>query len=294
MSANLVAVLFGVVTAVGYGLADFWGARASKKIGPITALLAIDVLMLATYLPLYFLLPDAGRPLTSSGVGFAVLGSVLLNTASILFFKGLALGPVSIVSPLSAAYPLVSAVLAVGVFGARLSPLQLAAIVVIVISVMIANGLFSPKTGGRRLGRGPLLATISAVFYGASFSCLAQASQRIGWQTTSLIEFTVLVIVIALSVPLVRGREVVFGNLGKALTNGFVIIGGLTAVATIAIFNMGFTHEQASGAILIAVSACYPIITAGLALKHFKEEVHLAPLIGAAASVAGIVLLSLG
>jgi len=44
----------------------------------------------------------------------------------------------------------------------------------------------------------------------------------------------------------------------------------------------------------IAVSACYPAITVALALRHFKESVHWVQLGGAAVSVAGVVLLSIG
>jgi drug/metabolite transporter (DMT)-like permease len=294
MNANLVAVLFGLFVAFGYGVADFLGAKASKKIGPVTSLTAINIVLVLTYTPLYLFLPDSGLALTPAGVGFALLGSLLLNAASILFFKGLAAGPVSIVSPISAAYPLVSALLAVAVFGAHLSGRQLGAIIIIVAGVLTAAGLLTAKAGERRLGRGPLLALISMVFYGASFSCLAQASQRIGWQTTTLIEFITLLLAVAASAPFVAAKEAVFRNLDGALRNPFVITGGLAAVVTIAAFNMGFTHEQTSGAITIAVSACYPVITVALALRHFKEEFRFVPLLGAAASIMGIVLLSVG
>ena len=85
-----------------------------------------------------------------------------------------------------------------------------------------------------------------------------------------------------------------WSSLGKAFHNRYVVIGALMAVATIAVFNMGFTYGKTAGAITIAVSACYPVVTVALALRHFKEEIRLIPLLGAGASVAGIMLLSLG
>ncbi len=294
MNTNTIAVLFGAAVAVGYGLADFFGAGASKKIGAITSLVAINTIMLALYVPFYILVLHAHPVWQASGVGFAVAGGLLVNTASILYFKAFVAGPVSLVSPISGAYPLVSTLLAVVVFGAHLSTRQLAAIVVVVAGVMTAGGLFSAPRGKRRIGRGPLLALASVAFYGTGFSCLAQASERIGWQTTTLIEFVVLVIAIVASTPLATRSERLFTDLAKSFANWFVIAGGLTAVVTIAIFNLGFAHERTSGAITIAVSSCYSVITAVLALHHFKEELRLVPLLGAAATVAGVVALSLG
>ncbi|HSX15238.1 MAG TPA: DMT family transporter [Candidatus Saccharimonadales bacterium] len=293
MNTNVVAVLFGLAVAVGYGVADYWGARAAKKVGAVTSLVGINLVMLALYVAAYAFLPGDKPALTAGGLGFAVGGSLLLNTASILFFKGLVVGPVSLVSPISAAYPLFSVLLAV-LLGTRLSGLQVGAIVVIVAGVMTAAGLFNASTGKKRALAGPTLAAASAVFYGTGFSCMAQASTRIGWQPATLVEFVVLGVSVLAAAPLVAPHERVFKNLGKSFRNVFVLAGGVVAVLTIATFNLGFTHEHTGGAITIAVSACYPAITVVLALRHFKEKVRPLQLAGAAVSIAGVILLSLG
>jgi transporter family protein len=294
LNDNAIAVLLGSLVAVGFGIADFWAARASKKIGPVTALVAINIFLVIFFVPIYLLTRDAHQTVSSSGIAFAVLGGVMLNAASILFFKGLVAGPVSLVSPISAAYPLVSALLAVAVFGARLSTLQIFAIVIIVLGVMAAAGVLDTKSTDKKLGKGPLLAIGSIIFYGVGFSSLAQAAQRIGWQHTTMTEFLTILVVVCLSVPFVKGKERVFADLRLALKNRFVMLSGLAATLTILTFNAGFTHEKAGGAIIIAVSACYPVVTVAMALRHFKEEVRLLPLLGAAVSVAGVVVLSVG
>jgi drug/metabolite transporter (DMT)-like permease len=63
-------------------------------------------------------------------------------------------------------------------------------------------------------------------------------------------------------------------------------------VGAIAI-NVGLEYETASGAIITAISAMYPILTMALALAGLKEKVTRPAIAGALISVFGVVALSL-
>jgi drug/metabolite transporter (DMT)-like permease len=58
--------------------------------------------------------------------------------------------------------------------------------------------------------------------------------------------------------------------------------------------NLGLANESASGAIVTALSGCYPVLTVFLALRHFKEEFKLIPLAGGLVSVVGAIMISVG
>jgi drug/metabolite transporter (DMT)-like permease len=293
MDAAALVVLLGLVTAVGWGIGDFWAAGATKKIGAISSALYVNAVGTVIYLPMYFLWlrPDVTIDPRSTLYGLA--GGAVISVAMVLFYKGLERGPVSIVSPISAAYPMVITILALAVFDGALNGVQVGAIAIIVLGVMTASGLFTNKEAGRRIGKGPLLGIWSVLFYGTGFSLMAQSVGEVGWQTATLLQAISGTAVFAVLVPLVRGKERPFAIWRQGFTNRFVIGGTIAGWGAMIVMNIAFSHDLSGGAVAGAIASCYPVLTILLALKHFKEEFQLIPMLGAAASIGGVVILSL-
>lgn len=299
MSDALMAVSFGLIAAVGWGIGDFWGARASKTIGAVTALAATNFVLLAFYLLIYAFLPASGMALSTSGIILSLASGIILTGAAMLLYKGFVYGPVSLVAPISAAYPLYVALFAIVLFQAHLSLRQVIAVSMVVLGVMAAAGIFKLKKSERHLSRGPVLAMIASLFYGIGITVLVQAVERIGWQQAALFEFIGFGLA---SLPLLVFLERGKGDSGQsrgqvlkqALKNRFVIGNALVATMAILAFNIGLTNGAAMGTIMVATSAAYPVLTMALALRHFEERVGLSSLLGALASVTGIVILALG
>jgi uncharacterized membrane protein len=289
--AAFLAALFGLLAAVGWGLSDFWSAHATKTLGPVTTLFYVNLIGAVAYAIVYILFLHPHVAITQAGLIYTLLETVLVTVAAILFYKGLDAGPVSLVSPISGAYPLVSTLLAIIVFRAHVSLLQTGAIGVVVLGVMAASGVFAVKSTDRRIGRGPLLAVIAIFFYGAGFTCTAQAVNQLGWQLPILISWFASLPILFL--PFVRGKERIFAGAHRALSNRFLVGSALLGVTAYVMLNLGFSHDKAAGAITIAVSACYPALTMILAIRHFEEKMTLVPLLGAVATIAGVVLLTL-
>ena len=98
-------VVFGLVAAVLYGSADFLGGAASRRARALSVLTvsapagAIIILVAAL---------AVGAPVRVAGLGWAVAGGAAGGGGLIVFYAGLAAGPMSVVAPVSA---LVSTVL---------------------------------------------------------------------------------------------------------------------------------------------------------------------------------------
>jgi drug/metabolite transporter (DMT)-like permease len=104
-----VVVVFGLVAAILYGSADFLGGAASRRVRALSVLTvsapAGGLIILAAALAF-------GGPARVAGLGWALAGGAVGGAGLIVFYTGLAAGPMSVVAPVSA---LVSTVLPVSV-----------------------------------------------------------------------------------------------------------------------------------------------------------------------------------
>ncbi|HUS26033.1 MAG TPA: DMT family transporter [Nevskiaceae bacterium] len=295
LSDATLVTLCGLTAAVAWGVSDFWSAKASKNLGPIIAALLVNVIGALTIAVLYSVLWYKPVHITPESLGYAIGGGVFLAFALVAFFKGLAAGPVSLVSPVAAAYPLVTTILALAVFKAHLAAQQVAGILLVVFGVMAATELLDFKRSNRKLGIGPSFALGAAACWGISFTLLSQAVGQLGWELLTAIELAVVVLALALLLPFIKGSEQIsVKNLRRYATNRYIVGAGFASLLGTTALNLGLARETASGAIVTAVSASYPVLTMFLALRNFKERVKIVPLVGAVISVAGVVILSLG
>src|SRR5258708_38097328 len=156
-------IALGALVALAYGSGDFLGGISSKRLPTVTVLLVSQSFGLAGAVVLVVALRDAPPPahifLLSAASG------VVLVIALGLLFRGLALGRMSIVAPLSAigggVLPVVWGLLR----GERPSALALAGVGVALVAAAILRGGAGPEPApahpappgvalGRRRGRG--------------------------------------------------------------------------------------------------------------------------------------------
>ena len=294
MQAEFIAIICGLAAGFGWGFSGYFDAKASKAIGPLSASLLINGAVALGYAAVYLLFLRHHHIWDSLGVIYAIGSGMVITIGALAYFKGLAIGPVSLVSPLSASYPLVTTLVALGIFHARPSAIQILAIFLIMGGVMGATGLIGAKdVRHRAIQRGPLLGLGTAMAWGIGYALAAQAIQRLGWQFASLIEFGAMALAFGLFIPLsMPGHGLTPKILAQGIRNKFVLLsGGISLCAALAL-NIGLSREQSSGAIVATLSACYPVLTVILARRSFNEEVGLIPTIGAFVSISGVLLLS--
>src|SRR5215469_15190476 len=105
----VMVIVFALAAAVMYGSADFLGGAATRR---SRALSVAAVSVPAGAVVMLVAAVVAGSPLPTAGLGWAVAGGAFGAVGLIVFYTGLAVGPMSVVAPVSA---LMSTVLPVGV-----------------------------------------------------------------------------------------------------------------------------------------------------------------------------------
>ena len=141
----MLTVVVGLVSALVYGAADFLGGTASRRISPVrvTAVAAVTGLVV-----LLAALPFVGGTWSREAVLLGALSGLTGAVAIGLLYACLAIGPMSILSPLTA---VVSAVvpLTIGLAGGeRLGPIGYVALALALVAVVLVG--FVPEKGAVR------------------------------------------------------------------------------------------------------------------------------------------------
>ena len=295
VNSAVTAISLGMGAAIGWGISGFLDAKASRSVRPAVSALLVNGIGTATFSCVYLLYHPAHVALTTGGVVYAATGGIIIAAGALGYFKGLSIGPVSLASPMSSVYPLVTTALAVAAFGGTLSGLQYFAIGIILAGIFVVNELLATIRRHQVLRPGPLWALSAAVCWGIGYALVAQAIARLGWQTATLFELLAMMVGFAIYVPFVDRKALTATHLQAGLTNKNIWGAGLISLTAATSFNLGLSHDASSGAIVATISSFYPSLTVLLALRHFAEErVSAAQLSGVVLSIAGIVLLSRG
>ena len=227
--------------------------------------------------------PALSFDLVPLALALATLGLVGL----LLFYKALALGPIAIVSPIGAAYVMVTVLLVVVFLGERLNPAQTIAIGVTTIGI-IATG-----TDGRSLGAalsrpkpGVWLAILAMLAFGGWAALMAYATRE--HDGLAMILMQRIVSVTASVAILVALRRPLAGRIGVA-TLGIVVGSGLFDTLANVFYVLGVQGGYAS--IVATGSGVYPIIPALLAITVLGERLAPNQYVGVLVLLAGLVAL---
>ena len=135
----MISALFGLVSALGLGAADFMARFSARALGaPLNYAAVLLIGALGTTIWLF----ATGTELVWSPIGYvmAFLHGIAVAVMCILLYMGIARGPIAVVVPIVAAHP--ALVLVVNVLmGLRPSAVQWAA-----MAVIIAGGVFIART----------------------------------------------------------------------------------------------------------------------------------------------------
>lgn len=127
--------LWGTFTALGWGTSDFIARFTGRAAGYQSALFGM---LLSGSAVLTLIVTIGGVPLswTPEGLWLLVASGICIMLATLWLYRGLAAGPVSIVSPIVGAYPALVVALAV-LFGARPTLLQWGAMALTMLGVVV-------------------------------------------------------------------------------------------------------------------------------------------------------------
>ena len=294
MNDTLLAILFGLIAAIGWGISGFYDAKASRSVHPVVASFAVNGLLTAVYTVVYFSFFNHHFVANPIAAIYAASGGAIIAIGAITYFKALAIGPVTLVSPMNSAYPLITTLLAIVLFGGTLQIEQGIAIALILIGILMVTEFILTIAKRTAITKGPILGLFTALCWGIGYALVARAVRDLGWQLATLIELIAMMIAFGICIPFLKdSSQVTSRSAIAAIRNKYIISASLIALIAALSFNIGFTYDTTGGAVVTTFSAFYPILTVLLALRHFNESIKKIQLIGAGISITGVVLLTI-
>lgn len=285
----MLAIVVGLTSAIAYGIADFFGGLAAKRTAAIvvTALAALTGLVLL--LPLALVVPS--RPSAESFL-WGGLSGVTGALAVLLLYAALAIGPMSILSPLtavlSALVPMTWGLLA----GERLPWWGYVALAGILVAIVLVG--FVPEKGAVRPRlRGILYAVVSGLLIGAFFILMDRAPADSGLYpvvANRAVSGSILLVVIAgLALAARRRARPAFPGLRGALPI-VVACGVADAVANVLILA-GLRMGDLT--VMSVLAALYPAGTIALAAVVLRERIAPVQWAGLGLALAGAAVLAI-
>ena len=283
-------MLFGLGSALGYGIADSCAAMSTRRIGVLSTMLVIQLVDVVA-LSLLMLTPLPGSLRLTAGSMVAIAASGVLGTLSFfLFYRGLQLGPIAIVSPVFASSAAIPVVLSVALLGEHLSRLAAIGAVATLAGVVLASSGSAEAEDGRRSGGIPF-ALAACVAWGVASFLIGRTSREVGWFLPTIGARGVqLVLAIAVVGGLwATGRRAVVPRPAQA---GVAGVAAIADAAGVGFFARG--SEVGLVSIVSAVSSTFPLVVIAVGVVLFGERPTRVQWAGAATTVIGLVALGLG
>jgi drug/metabolite transporter (DMT)-like permease len=277
------AALFALGGAACWGVGDFLGGIASRRMAVVAVLAISQAIGLAGVLIWVLVAGEALPSITEllPAIGAGVAGLVGLAA----LYRGLAIGAMGIVAPISAASPVVglSADAAQGTYPAALQWLGIA---LVLVGIATLSREPSGGGGGGRLAAGVGLALFAALGFGLFVVGLdAGSDESAAWavvaaRATSASIAVVVALVLSTSLRPVPGTWPLLVGIG---------IGDTLATVLVAIAS---THGSVG--IVAVLSALYPIVTVLLARLFLDERLTASKRVGGVVAISGAVLVAAG
>ena len=281
-------VLLGLVVAVTYGTGDFFGGLAARRV-PVLWVVFLSHALAAVLVVAIVGLDHNSHP-TREDIVIGIVAGIVGMVSVALFYRGLAIGRMGMVAPITA---VVSAIVPVAwglTFGERPSALALVGVALAVGSVALISSEAgdSPHEPVAR-SRTPLYLALGAgLGFGAFFVLYSNAGARSGmwpllasrWTSASLLALVFAFVPRARRDPPSRKALPLIAGAGlfDAAANGFFLAAARTGLLSI----------------VGAVSSLYPASTVLLAWGVLHERFHRAQIIGLTIAAVGVVLIALG
>ena len=276
----MTAIALALAASLAWGVADFVGPVKARTLGALRVLLWAQVagLIIIALLVLALREPWPG-PIVLLAIPASLCGTMGLYA----FYRGMAVGAVSIVAPVAGASAVIPVTIGI-LSGDRPSPIQLVGIPCALVGVALASR--EPGEADRRLAAGVGLALLAALGFGLYFVPMHAAGNANPWWASFLFRTTsttVIVLGVLVARPVLRlgardaaivaavGVGDMLGNLFYAASAGF----GLVSVTAV-------------------LASLYPVVTIALARVVLAEHVARSQRYGVGLTLAGVALISAG
>jgi drug/metabolite transporter (DMT)-like permease len=280
-------ILLGLAAAVLYGGGDFIGGLATRKAHVLTVLMLVETAGAIAALIAAAISPGA---VSMVGLAWGFSAGVVGGLGLIIFYVGLATGPMSVVAPVSG---LVSTVLPVAVAlawgerpGAGVYAGALLCLVAIVLASSAGDGDTS-RESGRRPGRAIGYGVASGTAFGLFFLLIRNAGQSGAVWPVAAGRIGELVAVLGAAAVLRRGLS------GRGLDVRLLLAAAFAGVIDV-VANICYVAATRTGMFGLAVvmASLYPGVTVLLARVVLGERLRWVQRAGLAIAALGVVLIA--
>ncbi|MGH9488077.1 MAG: EamA family transporter [Terriglobales bacterium] len=275
---------WALAAAVTWGSADFCAKKAAERLGfwpTVWGMNAVGALALA------LIWAGGGVRIPQAQVPLLIWLGIGNTVGGVFFYYALEYGPLVLVSPITAAYPVVSAVLAYAISGERLAAVMELTVGGVIAGTLLASlGASGESAAAHPRRRAALLAAVAgALVFGTVFYELAAHARATG------LTAPVLVFRFAgaglLALPLLGGLRPPPGW----FRNRWLWATGLLDSSAYLFYAAAARHLPVS--VVSALSGLFTVWTLALAVVFLRERLAWRQWLGVALIVAAIALLAI-
>ena len=276
----MAAIALALGASLAWGLGDFFGPLKGRTLGTLRALVYVQLSGLAAIVLVVAIRwqgPKGAAALLAIPAAFS--GTLGLYA----YYRGAAVGALSIVSPIAGISAIVPVIVGVA-SGDRPSPWQLLGMACSLGGVFLASR--DPSRSGSRLAAGVGLALIAALGFGGYFPPMHAAGIADFWWAALIFRITSTAVIVA---AVTRARSSI--RVEPRQVSALALIGVADMLG-----NLLFAAASSSGLVSITsvLASLYPVITVVLARIVLEERVARSQEVGIALTLAGVALISAG
>jgi drug/metabolite transporter (DMT)-like permease len=255
----IMGILLGLAAALLYGGSDFGGGLASRRFGSLRV--AIIGSAAATVLAWGALIVVGGPGPSVRAVAWGLASGLAGGAGTLVLYRGLARGQMSVVGPLSAVGAAVVPVAAGVALGERPSLLAIGGVLIALPAIVLVAASGSVRG---KLGAGLFDGLAAGLAFGVLFIGLAQAGRNAGLWPVASEQTGTLLITLVVAVKSRQPLRIPVRALGLPL-----LVGASGMAATLAYFYATHFSMLAIAAILVSL---YPGVTVLLARTLLHER----------------------
>ena len=276
-------VLLATLAAVAYGLSDFVGGLVARSttpwavafLGQVAATLCTGVV--ATFRP--------GDPVASD-FAWALLAGIGAGAGTGFLYRGLSLGRMGVVAPISAVGAALVPVAFGAVGGERPSTLVWIGIVSALPGIWLVSSEPTSEDARGSAAEGVLDGVLAGLGFGLMFAAVGQIPESSGMWPLAVAQL--------ISIPAAVALAAALGApwLPRERFAAWALIAGLLGASAAALFLLATQH----GLLTVAgvITSLYPAATVLLAATVLRERIHGAQAIGLALCGAAVALVAAG
>ncbi len=269
-----------LLASVAWGVADFLGGLKSRVVPTIVVLLLAQI---PGVLAIGLVVAVAGNPPPGTSILWAALAGVFGAVGLAAFYRGMAVGSISVVAPIAAVGATVPVVFGIAT-GDDVSGLQVLGFVLALSGVALAS--FERQRGEVRLAAGVPWAIAAVIGFGGYYVPMHQASEQDFLWAALVFRTTVGVLAFAAWLAVRPDITAARGHLGAIAMIGILDTAGNTLFAA--------ASSLGDVSVVSVLATLYPVTTVALAAIVLSERIQRLQLVGVASALAGVVLIAAG